>query len=126
MPLLAVDMTFSACRSSLRFLPFVKVLYFLSPFSRVVRRRRRLGEEGYLVRFSFFVLFISKTIMFRVVVDRYEFHSEDIQSEAFSLVKQISFDNVPDIGARERMEYSMDDEYVLQFVTSFSDATFQI
>ena len=79
-----------------------------------------------MVRFSFFILFISKTIMFRVVVDRYEFHSEDIQSEAFSLVKQISFDNVPDIGARERMEYSMDDEYVLQFVTSFSDATFQI
>jgi len=64
--------------------------------------------------------------MFRVVVDRYEFRSEDIQSEAFSLVKQISFDNVPDIGARERMEYSMDDEYVLQFVTSFSDATFQV
>jgi len=64
--------------------------------------------------------------MFRVVIDRYEFCSEDIQSEAFSLVKQISFDNVPDIGARERMEYSMNDEYVLQFVTSFSDATFQI
>jgi len=64
--------------------------------------------------------------MFRVVIDRYEFRSEDIQSEVFSLVKQISFDNVLDIGARERMEYSMDDEYVLQFVTSFSDATFQI
>ena len=65
-------------------------------------------------------------IMFRVVMDRYEFCSEDIQSEAFSLIKQISFDNVLDIGARERMEYSMDDEYILQFVTSFSDTTSQI
>ena len=79
-----------------------------------------------MVRFGFFILFISKTIMFRVVIDRYEFCSEDIQSEAFSLIKQISFDNVLDIGARERMEYSMDDEYILQFVTSFSDTTSQI
>ena len=77
-----------------------------------------------MVRFSFFVLFISKTIMFRVVIDRYEFRSEDIQGEAFSLIKQILFDNVPDIGVRERMEYSIDDEYILQFVTGFSDATF--
>ena len=79
-----------------------------------------------MVRFSFFILFISKTIVFRVVVDRYEFYSKDIQSKAFSLIKQISFDNVPDIGVRERMEYSIDDEYILQFVTSFSDVTFQI
>jgi len=64
--------------------------------------------------------------MFRVVVDRYEFHSEDIQDEAFSLIKQILFDNVPDIGARERMEYSINDEYILQFVTGFSDVAFQI
>ena len=79
-----------------------------------------------MVRFSFFILFISKTIMFRVVVDRYEFCSEGIQSEAFFLIKQILFDNVSDIGVRKRIEYSMDDEYILQFVTSFSDATFQI
>ena len=62
--------------------------------------------------------------MFRVVIDKYEFCSEDIQSEAFSFIKQILFDNVPDIGVRERMEYSMDNEYILQFVTSFSDTMF--
>lgn len=66
-----------------------------------------------MVRLGLFILFISKTIMLRVFIHRDEFCSEDIQSKAFSFIKKVSLDNIPDIGARERVEYSMNNKYIL-------------
>jgi len=51
--------------------------------------------------------------MLRVFIHRDEFCSEDIQSKAFSFIKKVSLDNIPDIGARERVEYSMNNKYIL-------------
>jgi len=57
-----------------------------------------------LVRLSLFILFISKTVTFRVVIDRDEFCSKNIQSKTFFFVKKILFNNILDVKARERVE----------------------
>jgi len=66
-----------------------------------------------LVRLSLFILFISKTVTFRVVIDRDEFYSKDIQSKTFFFVKKILFDNILDVKTRERVEYNMNNKYIL-------------
>jgi len=57
--------------------------------------------------------FVTETVIFRVVINRDKFCSENIQSKAFSFIKKVFFNDILDIRAKKRVKYSMNNEYIL-------------
>ena len=66
-----------------------------------------------MLRFEHLLFFISKMIMFGVVMYRDEFSSKNIESESLSLVKKIVPNNIPNIGVGKGVKNHMDNKDVI-------------
>jgi len=66
-----------------------------------------------LLRFEHILLFIGKTITFRVVMYRNEFSKKNIESKFLFLIKKIAPNNVLDIGMGKGVKNCMNDKNVI-------------
>jgi len=66
-----------------------------------------------LLRLELFIIFVSQTIAFGVVVYRDEFSSKNIKGKSLSLVKKIAPNDIPDIGVGKGVKNCMDNKYII-------------
>ena len=50
-----------------------------------------------MIRFGFFLIFVGLMVMFIMIMDRYEFSTEKIKGKCFFFIKEVLFDNIPDV-----------------------------
>ena len=50
-----------------------------------------------MIRFGFLLIFVGLTVTFSMIMDRYEFSTEEIKGKCFPFIKEVLFDNILDV-----------------------------